>query len=208
MAGEFITTLGDASQLKDLFTGIHLKGRSERRIAMVGRSNVGKSSLINALLGAELARTSNEPGKTRGIHFYLWKGSRRIVADLPGYGYARTGHEERERWAKFINGYLRNDEGLERAVVLLDARHGPTELDCEAIRFLSLESIPVNFVFAKADTLKTQSERARRKKEASQALLNLGYDPQHAFWVSSKTKDGLKALTVELTTDYELGGKT
>lgn len=194
MAGEFIVTLGDAIQIPKLFTGRHLQGRAEPRIAMVGRSNVGKSSLINSVVGTRLAQTSNQPGKTRAIHFYLWKDAKKIIADLPGYGYAKAGHDERERWAKFINDYLMADEGLERAVVLLDARVGPTDLDCQAIRFLSLSGIPVTFVFAKADTLKTQSERARRKKEAGEALRQLGFDPQGALWVSSKTKDGLQAL--------------
>jgi GTP-binding protein len=199
MAGEFIATLGDASQFDGLVKGPFIKGRREPRIAMVGRSNVGKSSLINEMLGnRSLARVSNQPGKTRQIHFYLWKEASKLVADLPGYGYAKTGHEERDRWAEFINQYLRRDENLERAVVLLDSRHGPTELDIQAIRFMSLESIPVTFVLTKTDQLKTQAERARRKKEVSETLLKIGFDPSTAFWVSSKTKDGLKALQTEL----------
>lgn len=198
-SSEFLLTLADSSQFEGgLFRGEFLKGFRQPRIAMVGRSNVGKSSLINALLKAKLAQTSNSPGKTRAIHFYLWKEINKIVADLPGYGYARAARQERSRWEQFINRYLEEDINLERVLLLLDARHGPTEVDLEAIEFLSLKRIPVTFVFAKADTLKTQSERARRQKETSQALQDMGVDPETAFWVSSQTKVGLSKLVQEL----------
>ncbi|HCM40526.1 MAG TPA: ribosome biogenesis GTP-binding protein YsxC [Bdellovibrionales bacterium] len=195
MPGEFIVTLGDVSNIPGMFEGHFLKGRSEPRIAMVGRSNVGKSSLINALLQARLAQVSKEPGKTRAIHFYLWKEMGKIVADLPGYGYARAGHDERDRWARFINAYLKEDGNLERAMVLLDARHGPTELDLEAIGFLSLKGIPVTFIMTKFDALKTQSDRARRSKEVNAVLKDMGYGPKDVYWVSATSKDGLKTLT-------------
>jgi GTP-binding protein len=165
---------------------------------MVGRSNVGKSSLINALLGTRLAQVSNQPGKTRCIHFYFWKEKKKIVADLPGYGFAKTSAQERERWNRFIEAYLKQDQALERAIVLLDSRHGPTELDCDAIRFLSSLSVPITFVFTKVDSLKNQAERAARLKQASQALRELGYDPELALWVSSKTQAGMKRLATEL----------
>ncbi|MGZ3687229.1 MAG: ribosome biogenesis GTP-binding protein YihA/YsxC [Bdellovibrionota bacterium] len=199
MAGEFIHTLGDASQLPGLIKGIFLKGRRERRIAMVGRSNVGKSSLINALMGGTLAQVSKEPGKTRNIHFYLWKEAAKLIADLPGFGYAKTGHDERNRWAVFIEAYLKEDFGnFSQVLVLLDARHGPTENDQEAIRFLARSRLPLTFVFTKSDQLKTQAERAARKKETSLALQEFGYNPEKAFWVSVKSKDGLKPLSTFL----------
>ena len=198
MAGEYIVTLGNFEQIAEVVKGPFVKGHREKRIAMVGRSNVGKSSLINALLGFKLARVSKEPGKTRQIHFYIWKDTGKMVADLPGYGYAKTGHEERDRWAEFINGYLSADEGLERAVILLDSRHGPTDLDAQAIRFMNLENIPITVVFTKTDQLKTQSERASRRKEAAAALKELGYDAEQAFWVSAKDRKGLLELQKEL----------
>ena len=199
MRPEFLLTLADTSQIKDLFTGPYLKGHREPRIAMVGRSNVGKSTLINCVLGAVLARTSSQPGKTRAIHFYQWKDAGKIIADLPGYGYAKAAKVERERWEKFIEAYLKTDENLERAVVLLDARHGPTDVDMQAIGFLVSLGVPITFVFSKSDTLKTQSERAKRKKEATRDLESLGVDAQSVFWVSVRDSLSVKKLVQALS---------
>lgn len=198
MAGEYIITVGDKAQLPTLIKGDYLQGRPEPRIAMVGRSNVGKSSLINALMGGSLARVSKQPGKTRHIHFYAWKEAKRIIADLPGYGFARASMEDRDKWSVFVNAYLRCDKNLDAAVVLLDARHGPTKADQEAIRFLSFENIPVIFVMTKFDTLKTQSERVARKREVASILGDWGVESNSVYWVSAKTKDGLKALSATL----------
>lgn len=204
MPGTHILTIGNEEQIQASLKGDFLKGRREPRIAMVGRSNVGKSSLINALLKARLAQVSKEPGKTRLLHFYDWPEVKRIVADLPGYGYARASAEDRNRWAAFIQAYLQADQGLELALVLVDARHGPTELDIDAIRFLQGEGVPLRIVFSKWDTLKTQSERAKRLKEGEAALRALRIDPKLCAWVSSESGHGLQALTREVAAGWGL----
>ncbi len=203
MKPEYLLTLGDSSQIPDLFRGPFLKGFREPRIAMVGRSNVGKSSLINALLKARLAQTSKQPGKTRAIHFYLWKEIDRIIADLPGYGYARASWDERDRWEKFIRDYFEADENLQGVILLLDARHGPTAADEAAIQFLRGRGVSMKVVFAKSDTLKNQSMRAQRKKEVSESLALLGIGTSSIFWVSSQTQDGIVGLTRELKKGWE-----
>jgi GTP-binding protein len=203
MPGKHFLTLGNEEQISAALKGPFLKGKKEPRVAMVGRSNVGKSSLINALLGARLAQVSKEPGKTRLLHFYEWPETKRIIADLPGYGYARASAEDRNRWADFIQAYIENDEGLERALVLVDSRHGPTELDIEAIHFLQRQGVTLHLVFSKWDTLKTQSERAKRKQEVSIALKELRLAPHQASWVSSETGFGLRELTRLIGTAQE-----
>lgn len=196
-------TFADLSQLDSMFQGEFLRGRREPRIAFVGRSNVGKSSLINALLGSTQAYVSSEPGKTRAVHFFDWVGTQKILADLPGYGFAKQSQEDRNKWAKFIEAYLRADQGLALIMVLLDSRHGPTDKDYEAISFLKTLGVELAFVMTKVDQVKTQSDRAKRKKEVESSLKELGFDSDRVFWVSVNDKRTLISLQKALTPDED-----
>ena len=119
--------------------------------AFIGRSNVGKSSLINMLTGvAGLAKTSGKPGKTQLINHFLINDSWYIV-DLPGYGYAQTSKSEREKWLKMIRGYFLNRKQLTNVFVLIDSRIPPQAIDLEFINFLGTNGIPLSIVFTKTD---------------------------------------------------------
>jgi GTP-binding protein len=120
-------------------------------IALVGRSNVGKSSLINALCRTRgLARVSSTPGKTREINYYLINGSFYLV-DLPGYGYAGVSHAEKLRWAKMAEGYFSASSHLELALFLLDIRREPSEDDLQAAYWMQHNDIQYRLVATKAD---------------------------------------------------------
>ena len=116
-------------------------------IAFVGRSNVGKSSFINAFLGKkDLAKTSSKPGKTRTINFYNVDNKFRLV-DLPGYGYAKVSKTEKAKWDKLINEYLHDRENLKEVFLLVDIRHNPTELDLQMYNWI-IESGFTGFIIA------------------------------------------------------------
>jgi GTP-binding protein len=120
-------------------------------IAFVGRSNVGKSSLLNRLLGRKsLARVSARPGKTQTINFYRINDSFRLV-DLPGYGYAKVSQQERRAFVKMLDSYLRKRESLVRVVHLIDIRHDPTKDDLEGHRWLMSLGVPLCVVATKMD---------------------------------------------------------
>lgn len=120
---------------------------SIEEIAFVGRSNVGKSSFINAFLGRKsLAKTSSTPGKTRTINFYNIDKKFRLV-DLPGYGYAKVSKKEKEKWDKLINEYLHDRENLKEVFLLVDIRHEPTDLDRQMYEWI-IESGFTGFIIA------------------------------------------------------------
>ncbi|MBC7384805.1 MAG: ribosome biogenesis GTP-binding protein YsxC [Cryobacterium sp.] len=198
MAAEFLWTLGDASQLEDAIDGILLNGRSEGRIAIVGRSNVGKSSLINRLVGSKVAQTSAQPGKTRALHFYDWKDGKKIIVDLPGYGFAKQSKDDRQQWANLIADYIQADEGLECGIVLLDARNGPSDKDVGAIDFLRDQSIPMLFVVTKIDLWRTQSDRIKRIREIEKIIGDMGYGKELIFYTSSEKGTGMRELQAEV----------
>lgn len=198
MASEYLITLADIGQVPDLFKGQFLKGRPEQRIAFVGRSNVGKSSLINALLGQKIARVSAMPGKTKAIHFFLWNPEGKIVVDLPGYGFAKVAHAEKRAWAQLMDAYFSADRNLRGVLLLFDGRHGPTEQDLEALEFFIQKRIPIQIVFTKADQLKNQSERSKRKREVLAALAPFGLGEPDLVWVSVKDKRSIHFLKERL----------
>ena len=149
---EFFASYGNASQIPPA---------DRIEIAFAGRSNVGKSSLINKILNRKkLARVSAVPGKTATINFFTLENV--FVVDLPGYGYAKVAKSEKERWADLIEGYL-NDTSrkLELVFSLIDMRHAPTKDDVHMINFLVENEIPFVVVLTKSDKLKP-TERKKR----------------------------------------------
>ncbi|MBO5720518.1 MAG: YihA family ribosome biogenesis GTP-binding protein [Bacteroidales bacterium] len=127
--------------------------------AFIGRSNVGKSSLINALTQVSgLAKTSSTPGKTLCINHFLINKEWYIV-DLPGYGYAKCSKDGRERIKKIIEGYILNRESMTLLFVLIDSRHEPQKVDTEFMEWLGENGVPFSIIFTKADKLgKTKLE--------------------------------------------------
>lgn len=121
--------------------------------AFVGRSNVGKSSLINSLTGQKnLAKTSSTPGLTKMINYFVVNELFRIV-DLPGYGYAKTGHKHIANWAGLMEKYLIKSPNLKTVFVLVDCRHKPNELDQMMLEFLNSYQIPYIVIATKVDKI-------------------------------------------------------
>lgn len=165
--------------------------------AFIGRSNVGKSSLINMLTHHEgLAKTSQKPGKTLTINHFLISSTRSDktqeqwhLVDLPGYGYARTGQQQREQLRKMIEGYCLRREQLVSLFVLVDARHEPQKIDLEFIEWCGLQGVPFAIVFTKAD--KVGSGRLKMNIHAyKERLLETWEELPPIFVTSSETGMG------------------
>lgn len=141
-------------------------------ICFSGRSNVGKSSLINKILNRKsIARVSSTPGKTVTINFYRL-GEFRLV-DLPGYGYAKVADRDRERWAKLMEGYFRTGRNIKLCLQLIDMRHPATEFDISMLEFLRHFEIPYTVVLTKCDKL-NKTEFSNRLTALKQELGELG----------------------------------
>ena len=159
-------------------------------IAVVGRSNVGKSSLINAIFKRSIAKVSSNPGKTRLINFFQLNDKIYFV-DLPGYGYAAVSKKEREKWKNMIEKYFYNRENLKLVLLLVDSRYKPTNLDVLMKEWLESLEIPYVIVATKADKL-NQSEKAKAKKIIRETLeLDLQIP---IFLTSAKEGTGIKEL--------------
>lgn len=162
-------------------------------IALVGRSNVGKSSLINKLVNRRnLAKSSSTPGKTRTINYYLIDEQWYLV-DLPGYGYARVSKTEKEKWGQMIETYLHNRTQLQGVIQLLDIRHAPNENDFLMKNWLQQSGVPLLLVATKADKV---SRGARGKNLAViRKTLNLVATP---LCFSAQTGEGIAELNAAL----------
>ncbi|MFQ5689665.1 MAG: ribosome biogenesis GTP-binding protein YihA/YsxC [Gemmatimonadota bacterium] len=160
------------------------------QIAIAGRSNVGKSSLINRLVGRKkLARTSKQPGRTQAIHFYR-VDDRFALVDLPGYGFARVPVEVRRRWGPLVESYLGSSRALLGVVMLLDSRRGPTDEDDHLLSYLGNLGLPVLFVLTKIDKL-ARNERRRSQRDLRDRL---GVDEDQILATSATTGEGIEEL--------------
>ncbi|HZK86962.1 MAG TPA: ribosome biogenesis GTP-binding protein YihA/YsxC [Syntrophomonas sp.] len=157
-------------------------------IAMVGRSNVGKSSLINKVVNRKnLAKSSSTPGKTRTINYYILN-SEWYMVDLPGYGFARVSKAEREKWGRMIEKYLSNRGQLRGVVQLLDIRHPPTENDIKMKQWLEHYEIPILLVATKTD--KVSRNEKNKNIAVIKKTLNLSPD-QLPIAFSAESGEGL-----------------
>ena len=164
-------------------------------IAFVGRSNVGKSSLINSLVGSKIAKTSNTPGRTQTINFFQVRRPGKphpdfVFADLPGYGFARVPKEVVARWAKFINPYLEHRDSLALCVMLVDVNIPPQELDVQLVEWLRHHRR--SFVLAATKADRVSSNRLRTSLEKLSDTLEIAIDDIIPF--SAKARMGQDEL--------------
>jgi GTP-binding protein len=181
----FLASATRTSQLPD----------SAAEVAFVGRSNVGKSSLINALANTkQLARVSNTPGRTQLINLFALDADGRpgvgTVVDLPGYGYAKVPGRIRRDWPAMIEGYLLDREQLVQVFVLVDGEIGPTPLDRQMLAWLREHGVPHSVVATKLDKVKSSKRDARKRDLAAGCDLHVG----DVVWVSASTGLGIDRL--------------
>ena len=191
----FILGAADLSQIPDT---------DMPEVAFAGRSNVGKSSLINALFERKsVARTSNTPGRTREVNFFDLSG-RLMLADLPGYGYARAPKTEIERWTRLIENYLKGRQPLRRTFLLVDSRHGLKPSDDTLMDLLDVAAVNYQVILTKADKVKAQALETCREKVAGALRTRAAAHPT-VLVTSSHDQSGLDQLRGELAMLAEQG---
>ena len=165
-------------------------------VAFAGRSNVGKSSLLNALTGRrDLARVSSEPGRTREVNLFLVDGRLRL-ADLPGYGFAKVSRKEAKGFQNLGRAYLRGRPNLKRVYLLIDGRHGLKDVDAEALDALDLAAVSYQVVLTKADKLKRGEADARARETAAKIIKRPAAFPRVAV-TSAEKGTGMAELRAE-----------
>jgi len=186
---DFLTSVTDMSNLPDA---------AGTEIAFAGRSNVGKSSLINALTGRKgLARTSSTPGRTQMLNFFVAPDTPLTIVDMPGYGYAQAPKELVDAWTNLVFSYLRGRPNLRRVILLVDSRHGIKKNDLDAMTLLDKAAVVYQVVLTKSDKIKppqlarliSETEAALAKRVAAHPLI---------VATSSEKNKGIDELRAEL----------
>lgn len=190
MNGQFITSAAAKSQFIKTDKPV---------IAVCGKSNVGKSSFINMLAGQKrLAKVSQEPGRTRLVNYFDFGAF--VLADLPGYGYARVSKAEKAVWARLLDDFFADGESIAHVIALCDIRHDPTADDITMIGYLYARTIPFSIVATKADKL----SRAQAEKSLTSIASKYGVGRGDIIAVSSKTRQGLGDIVKEIEKVIEI----
>ena len=155
--------------------------------AFIGRSNVGKSSLINAIVGAQIARTSNTPGRTQSLNLFNLD-DRIMIVDLPGYGYAKVSKVDAMRWLQRLEDYLLNRSQLKRLFILIDSRIGVRDSDLDLMDFCDANAIPYQVVYTKKD------KKVREKNQIEIKHTDHGAMIPEILYTSAEKKTGLDGL--------------
>ena len=177
---EFITSVADKNKFLKTDKPV---------IAVCGKSNVGKSSFINALANRKkLAKVSKEPGRTRLINYFDF--GQFILADLPGYGFARVSKEEKLRWARLLDEFFEDKENIAHVFALSDIRHEPTADDMQMIEYLYFHAMPFTVIATKADKLSKSAQVKNVRVIASAYKCGEG----DIIAVSSETRQGMEKV--------------